>query len=92
MMKDDPANVLRVTPAKQAEYSAFIRDVRSRLTRPEGARALAAYYAELDAARCKFFGIDQWPRGCKVVQMTKQEAANAATRAELERDYGLKFS
>ncbi|SRR5579871_1578771 len=92
-------NVLYVTPEKFFEYSAFIREARTRIVRPadsEGAEALAEHYRQLDAERCRFFGVENWPRGQLVQVMSAKAAASrraeelrAATIAELEADYGL---
>jgi len=91
-----------IAPEKAAAYSAFMRELRKRHVRPadsEGPEALAEHYRQLDAARCEFFGMDHWPRGCLVQTLSKKaakEQMSDATRAEiiaeLRRDYPDAFA
>ncbi|WP_298107416.1 hypothetical protein [Bradyrhizobium sp.] len=95
------AKAIEVTPERLAAYQVMMREARSRVKRPPkaaGPEALAAYFAQLDAARAKFFCLDHWPQGRHIKlmpkvprkQMTPEQKAEII--AELERDYGFKFS
>ena len=68
-------NVVYVSPDLFAEYKAAMRSARGNLYKPrarDGAEALAAYNAELDAVRRRVLG-DQWHAGCEVEPMSKRD-------------------
>ena len=69
-------NVVYISPDLFAAYKAAMRSARGNLYKPrarDGAEALAAYNAELDAVRRRVLG-DQWQPGCPVHPMRAKTA------------------